>query len=1334
MLSGVTAVTSALLHGAPAAAAAAALVASQHGIPPPPLVNVTTAAFSAAAAPHTHPVATEAVAPLDQTHQVANFIGRRIAAMMPMALDAAPPPPVAIDSHHVSQMLVAPYGPFPPCASPVCFGLQLPGKFALRQYSTPAQMAHYHATGQAVLNEGGVCYLCLLAYSITLAAVAGPHTLPFFHLVNAPGGYVPDAMHPSVMGDGIMHPVRRLLLTDYVACSAPVYDVDEFDSDGIARQWSRLEVSGYGERASLLFGMANMPVPRTAGHPTPIVGVSAALSCEHVLLRRILPRAVTAEIALEQLIAYSQHTQQLAVPLATTLGGIVAPGQLMVPAAGATVQQRIWLLTFLPLPEARAALLAMVRASGDWLGVARTHLLMPTMFGAPHADDIEINLRLSTHMLLYLTLARMHEIDRLLTDGATEHGPVEIGSVDAVHTMLALTGIADQLRAYKRALQPLHDEIVRRVAAAAPVDDAYWWAATPGGDLLPYLRWAPAPPRDFYTAADLVSQPLAVAHVGVYEPASPSLEQAVNCLPGDGMANSYVFAALCTHATFADAMRHVPDTVVELYWRPPAGCDGTVWRTLSWRINAAYHVLLWAVSVAVTLPDDGTAAAEAALVEAVASGSAAAMIAAAAATADRVDAVTMYERISLRAVAQELKQVLASHVPLVVRLLEAGAATDEAALPLAAQHAPCYHWAVDMVCAATLIATPLTAGDFSVAHNSAQTLYAWVLGAATPASSISAVARWQHAAAASGEWHEWARQAVYASLVGLYAHANNIVPFDKWVEYRRFVWSDTASALWTNERMLVLVLRDHLVHAASLAPAARLGINYAYRAWPVFVASVIGHLDRMRAVAGELDSTVDAVVAATERAYIKTTVAWPPYHRPPPPFTAVLAEAVRAVDIEQCVARCLAQRRVLTAAQLAPPEPVVRAIGAWVESEPRPYGAFDAAWLRAVGVADDVAAAFGVMHGEYADGALTAVVAQERLRHLADTRPDDYTRVATLATVLLAHSRRSLVPLDRETAQRQARVAGANGVCMVSSVQCCNTMCTHVTQDGHGISGMLPTRLNLLTGELTCVSKRGQLYAEARAAERNGTTASVACTMERWAAGHETEAVVRDRLRTYLHPLVRGRYSLPCNTMQRIAWPVVGAVFVQYNSDDSAVTCTVCPRCGANTLYAAGMFSSNMFSCGACEQHLRARLLRAADQQCVFCLMTDEVSRRIVQSACATRQLDASRPAHYDIVDDTVAGVAVARRVWVCGTCNERWMPMAAEHFSLRELHWLRENTHAHDGNIVSMVDSEEHAALLRDVRRARVDDNVPVPSATRVSLLGKPAQRRKRRIGSLNL
>jgi hypothetical protein len=1317
-----SALADALIAGAPADAAEVCALPR----PAPPLINAAAAAFDTPQ-PHVH--ATLPLPPHEPGNDdalLSDFIAGRIAAMAPLLPSDAVPPPVAIDAAHVRAMLTRPFGVFQRCASVCCVGHRLPGNYALRQYISPAQLAHYHATGLAPeFVDGGVCYLCMLSFGIVLAETGSP--LPFFHLVNSPGGYVPEAMHPSIAGDGQRFPVRRLSLDDYVEMPATVFQPEQHGPDGVATQWSALEVAGYSERIELLFGAAHLPVPRTAGAPRNIVGVGGAPPCEAVLMRNVLDKAAAIETRVDRIAEAAGHTLGVWQPsLALTLGGVVAPPTVYVPAERAPLQQRVWLLTLAPLPEARAALLYLVLAAGNnWLDVVRELRLMPSQLGVERARDIEVRCPIAKHMLLYLVLARCAELDRMLADGAAELGGPALGRPDALRAVLAQPGVPTQLRAYRLALQPLRDELMRRfeLGDGAPLADTYWWSPEDSAELLPYLRWAPAPARDYYTAVDLVSYPLSVAAVPLAPAASPALVQAINSLPSSGMASKYLFAALCKHVSFDDACYAVPSRVLQPYWSPPPGATGFIWRTLAWRINAAYEVLRGVCAQLAVLPDDGSDAAELLVATA---GSLGAMCSAAAAGC--VDVMGVRRRTRLADVAQELKQMLASHVPLVEHLLAANALDDAAARVHLAEHAPRHNWARGMVCAATLFAAPFTARDFVAAGDVAQSLYAWVLGAAAPIGGIDIVARWRYAASVSTEWLEWSRQAVYATLVGAYAHARNVVPFDCWVALRRAVWEGPA-ADYEHERLLLIVLRDHLVHAAARAPAARLGIRAIYAGWPVFAAHACNHADRVRSRAGDAVAVAEiAAFAATD--YAKA-VPWPPFHRPPQSFVAVLADAVRIVDIELCMEACIRARRVLTAAELTLPDTLVRGIGAWVEREPRPVGGFDAAWLREVGVAEAAVGFVAATQREYDDAALTAATVTERMRRLAATDHANYVRVAAFVSILVVHARRSLMPLDADTRARQARVAGGNSVCTVSSVQCCNTMRTIVAQDDSALGGTMRVRLNLDTGVLTCVSRRGRSYAASRAADRNSTTAAVARAMREWNDGG-SELVVRERLRAYLHPLVRERYALLCDTMAVVTWPVVGAVFVQHTSDSVVDTCTVCPRCGAHTAFSASMFSSNLFSCGQCEAPLRAQLARAAEQQCVFCRFTPSAARRAVQSACATAQLDAAHPAHYMVLDDLIEGTAVPRRVWVCGVCNERWMPTAVSHFSLCELMWLRDNVHEHGGNMVAMIDSEQHAALLRDVRRARADPRVPVPAVGQASVLGKPV--RKRKIGSVKL
>jgi hypothetical protein len=489
----------------------------------------------------------------------------------------------------------------------------------------------------------------------------------------------------------------------------------------------------------------------------------------------------------------------------------------------------------------------------------------------------------------------------------------------------------------------------------------------------------------------------------------------------------------------------------------------------------------------------------------------------------------------------------------------------------------------------------------------------------------------------------------------------------------------------------------------------------------------------MRSVAAAGD--LAAVAAHVDRTYVKSAQPWPLFHRAPPSFPSMFADVLRTVDAERGVAACMAARCVLTTADLAPPQEMIRAIGAYVEREPRPRDVLRLEWLHDVGVSAAGVAAVAALQAEHASGALNTTVALVRARQLADQHADDYARVSVFFAVLVQHTRRSVLALDATTAARQRKVARPGvTTCAVSSVQCCNTLKTFVVQDGDNLTGTLPARLNLDTGRTTCVPKRGRQYAMARSVERNGSTAAVALAMRAWVEGTGSAEAVLERLGPYMNSLMRDRYRLPCASMDIVTWPIVGTVFEQHNADDSVLSCTVCPRCGSATMYSAGMFSSNMFSCGACERDTRAQIARAGTERCLFCNMQPEHVRRMAHAGCMTRMLGAAHDAHYVVLDDSVDGVAVAREVWVCGICNEPWLATAARHFSVRELRWLRDNAATHGGDMASMIDSEHQTALLRDIRRARADPRMPVPLPTNVSLLGRPVPARKRKIGSIKL
>lgn len=1263
---------------------------------PPRVMSLATVAPAASLHEHAERV------PLPDAHRLAaDFVAQRVVDMA--VLIDSPAAPDILDAAYVQTLLTEPYGNFAPCINSLCIGLDMPGRFPLRQYVSPAHAAHYHATGRLPPElAGGVCYLCHLSIAIVVAELGGAALLPFFHAVNVPGGYVPAALQPAAIGDGMLHPIRRLLLTDYVLGSTTVHEVAAYDAGGVVSEWTQVDVRGYRELATLLFGTNNLLVPRTNASPHPLVAAPELPSCEAVICRKLC--APGEAVSFDYLDTTSRTVFCLPVRLATTLGGITAPPSIEVPAAGASGEQMRYALMLRPLPEARAILMNLVaRAANNWMAVARQHGLMPPRTLA-QAGRIELELPLRTHMLLYLVLARYDDIGRML---------IEEG-LALVQTLGAL----EQLGVYREALQPLRDEMLRRVDAGEPVDDAYWWSPD-GTDLLPWLRWMPRPPPAFYVLSDLVAHTPTVS-------VCPPPAQAVNRLPGDGMALSY--------PTFDAARAAVPAAPSAPYWPCPPGCVGSAWNTIVWRVNAAYDALLRTTSRLATLADGAVIDAETAMAAACARAVAAggrpttAELAAAVCATD----VAPSERGALMTAAQQYKRVIAAHVPLVQQLRLAGATSDETALSIAHSWAPRHAWAPSMLCAETMFAAPFHAPDFAAASDTPQTLYAWVLAGAAPTTGIDVVARWRHAAAESAEWREWSRQALYASLVGLYGHACNVVPFDAWITLREAVWSDAIAALET-ERVLLLVLREHMIDACTRAPAARIGIRAVYPAWTQFVANTLEHADHMRAVAAAGD--LAAVAAYVERSYVKAAQTWPPFHRPAPPFPTMFADVLRSIDAERGIAACMAARCVLAAADLAPPQELIRAIGAYVEREPRPRGVLSLAWLRDIGVSTAGLATVAALQHEHASGALNVTVAQVRARQLADQHPDDYARVSVFFAVLVQHTRRQAVLLDADTAARQRKAARPGATtCSVSSVQCCNTLKTFVVQDGDNLTGTQPARLNLDTGRTTCVPKRGRQYAMTRSAERNCSTAAVALAMRAWVEGTGSADAVLERLGPYMNSLMRDRYRLPCASMDIVTWPTVGAVFEQHNADNSVLSCTVCPRCGGATMYSAGMFSSNMFSCGACERVMRAQMTEAGTDRCMFCNMQPEHVRRMTHAGCMTRMLGAAHDAHYIVLDDSVDGIAVARKMWVCGVCNEPWLEVAARHFGMRELRWLRDNPDSHGGDMMAIIDSDQQTALLRDIRRSRADPRVPVPMPTTVPLLARPAQARKRKIGSVKL
>jgi len=420
----------ALVGGGDIAAAAAAIRAL-----PAPAEPITNPIISAFSAPPPHTFAGPLPPPTDATGLMIDFVARDVLKMTGVAGPLAPPD--VIDAAHVQSLLTQPYGIFPACKNTLCVGLEMPGRFALRQYMSPRQMAHYHVTGQAPPSDD-VCYLCALAFALAAVGMGGTVSLPFMPIVNAPGGYVPEALHASQLGDGVLHPIRRLMLSDYSLVQTVVHEAAAYDASGVVSQWTSRSVMAYSEDASLLFSAGARPVPRTVASPYALTAVSALPSCESVIFRKL--DVPVNPMQLDYVESVSREIFHLATPLAATLGGVVAPPTIDMPAPGATTQHIIWALTLRPLPESRAVLLYLVSQNGNnWAAVAQRHRLLPVQ--CDQGAAIERERPLKTHMLLYLVFARCAEIDRMLADGATEIGATAaLGRADAVQLALGMPG------------------------------------------------------------------------------------------------------------------------------------------------------------------------------------------------------------------------------------------------------------------------------------------------------------------------------------------------------------------------------------------------------------------------------------------------------------------------------------------------------------------------------------------------------------------------------------------------------------------------------------------------------------------------------------------------------------------------------------------------------------------------------------------------------------------------------------------------------------------------------------------------------------------------------
>lgn len=759
---------------------------------------------------------------------------------------------------------------------------------------------------------------------------------------------------------------------------------------------------------------------------------------------------------------------------------------------------------------------------------------------------------------------------------------------------------------------------------------------------------------------------------------------------------------------------------------------------------------------------------------------------------DEVAAIERSQRHSLTQLAQLIKRHLASHVPLINALLDSSIIYDADAASHRKEYAPVGGWCRWMLCDETMMrtATHIDQVDFVDTHL-VSSPFSWIMSAVAPTSAHVAdfVGRQRQCIEQSDECVKWSGEMFYAHLCGLYPHARNMAPFDAWLRLYRLVAPATpvekrrATLLryldaHEDERLCFLAARERLVADVNRAPAYDLHIRAVYGDWRNFCINVLAQCENIRArIDGcQLQLCNQLAVQSVART---GQPHWGVYHAQPPSFPAFVAQCCHEVDVKYDQGRCVAARRALSAQDLCPSRALLWHVGSYVETRTcREPTVFERRWFSDLGVAESSIDLVERLYREYNAGAVNDAGGEAMLTRLNACSRNDYLVVAIFYTLMRAHSRRWLVPLDAWTTARQyealIRHCGVErdlfgaSQCLASSVQCCNTLRVHTNEAADSPGGFLKMRMSLTTDTMMCHSKIGKAAPastpgdegddEPAPATGRARTTEMRCNEAllhleqaeaRLAAGADGDERARathlkqvqkaldayeQSMRAHVQSACRQRYRLPCKLMPMTKWPAVGYVFEQREPSGRGVSCTVCPNCGVMTAFSAGMWSANGFQCTACDDVFREKLRQCAPLRCAVCERSISEQSSLARSM-VMRMAGAASNAESGtmrIVDDTQHPIVttVSERA-LCQICNRRWMPTAARMFTLQDLRWLVENRESFGNQLVNVVDSPMIHSLQEQLAAAKLDPRAPVPRVQSITDLPQRQRRRQRRLPS---
>lgn len=424
-----------------------------------------------------------------------------------------------LTSAHVRDSLVAPHSELSGCNSSSCIGTSCEERFTLVEYLTPAQLEHWRRTRCVPTGDRrlGMCYLCMLRIECATAGLAacgqfnievGPE---FYHMVNMPGGYVPEAMDTNAMSGhcaGVTAPFRRFSTADYVHQVRPMWVLKRTShSAGEGpREWAKQNIKGYGERASLIYNAAPCPSTPNSSSAVSAVAYSNLPSCEDLIFRAMVPESKLTQRKTEDLCLAQEQSPSMGgwqVSLREFFGGpALMPETIDVCTPAASTQEMILSLTFADPPVALGRLVAMVIASGDNLSMVleRMGFTLAGMeflkLGADSRSRFQASKPFGDHLLFYMMCARLNETVRLLSFDVP---PVEIGGdvlapSGAMIALMANHGIRRRMTDYHYAMRPIIEYYEKAMKNQQSFDDSKMFQTNPASGLLLYIELRPMPP------------------------------------------------------------------------------------------------------------------------------------------------------------------------------------------------------------------------------------------------------------------------------------------------------------------------------------------------------------------------------------------------------------------------------------------------------------------------------------------------------------------------------------------------------------------------------------------------------------------------------------------------------------------------------------------------------------------------------------------------------------------------------------------------------------------------------------------------------------------------